>query len=168
MVSRRTHQLAFMPHSAAVGVQLRTVTPTIKAARLSGVLRTERSGHLALLPDAHASAATNTCDGSGSSRRDGNVGDSSAGAAESSILLGTPKGERLVAALIRRGVEATVRQSADEADCTLVELVGGSEGAGRGARIELRSGGSESMLVATSLEALALLREVMMESLVEL
>ena len=168
MVSRRTHQLAFLPHSAAVGVQLRTVTPTIKAARLSGVLRTERSGHLALLPDAHASAATNTCDGSGSSRRDGNVGDSSAGAAESSILLGTPKGERLVAALIRRGVEATVRQSADEADCTLVELVGGSEGAGRGARIELRSGGSESMLVATSLEALALLREVMMESLVEL
>jgi len=168
MVSRRTHQLAFMPHSAAVGVQLRTVTPTIKAARLSGVLRTERSGHLALLPDAHASAATNTCDGSGSSRRDGNVGDSSAGAAESSILLGTPKGERLVAALIRRGVEATVRQLADEADCTLVELVGGSEGAGRGARIELRSGGSESMLVATSLEALALLREVMMESLVEL
>jgi hypothetical protein len=168
MVSRRTHQLAFMPHSAAVGVQLRTVTPTIKAARLSGVLRTERSGHLALLPDAHASAATNTCDGSGISRRDGNVGDSSAGAAESSILLGTPKGERLVAALIRRGVEANVRQSADEADCTLVELVGGSEGAGRGARIELRSGGSESMLVATSLEALALLREVMMESLVEL
>ena len=61
-----------------------------------------------------------------------------------------------------------MRQSADEAGCTLVELAGCSEGAGGGARIELRSGGSESTLVATSLEAIALLREVMMESLVEL
>ena len=76
--------------------------------------------------------------------------------------------KKLVEALLMRGVEATVRQAADEADCILVELVDGSDGNKGKARIELRAGGTDSALVANSLEAIALLREVMMEQLIEL
>ena len=85
------------------------------------------------------------------------------------MLIGVPTAERLVHGLRARGVRATVRQrpaevtaSGTQALCPTVVALEGDEGA----QIELWP--SESTLVCQRLETCALLREVIMEALVEL
>ena len=148
-----------MPADAARHIHMRKISSGVRAARFSGVVRTDPKGRLLLLPDGYAPPGT-----AASAARPGQA-EKPYDQAEEPLYFGTPQADSLVAALGRRGVRATWRsaplQGMSSEVLAVVELDGKEE-----ARVELLKG--ESVVCCEEETTAELLREALMDQLVEI